>query len=132
MLDLVFASNPSLVKSSISIPGISYHDAILTDIDLKPKLNTKKRRKILKYGRANWDQIAIDCDAIFPIIQTMVSENQDTNIADLWSIFKDRLIKSIELNIPSKLSKSTPSLHWITYKLKRLLRRKERIYKQAL
>jgi len=36
ILDLVFTSNPTLVKSSVSIPGLSDHDAIVTDIDIKP------------------------------------------------------------------------------------------------
>ena len=30
-LDLVFATNPSLTKASVNIPGLSDHDAIITD-----------------------------------------------------------------------------------------------------
>ena len=54
ILDLVFTSNPTLVKSSISIPGLSDHEAIVTDIDIKPVNSQKQRRKIYKYSKANW------------------------------------------------------------------------------
>ena len=36
MLDLVFVSNPSLMKSSVSVPGISDHDIVVTDFETKP------------------------------------------------------------------------------------------------
>ena len=36
MLDLVFTNNPSTVKTSTSIPGISDHAMIVTDIDIIP------------------------------------------------------------------------------------------------
>ena len=35
LLDLVFVSNPTLVKSSVNVPGISDHDIIITDMDTK-------------------------------------------------------------------------------------------------
>lgn len=60
ILDLVFTTNPTLIKSSISIPGISDHEAILTDVDIIPKLSKKKQRKIFKYSQATWDQITKD------------------------------------------------------------------------
>lgn len=36
MLDLVFTSNPSLIKTSVSVPGISDHDIVITDMEIKP------------------------------------------------------------------------------------------------
>ena len=36
LLDLVFTTYPSLIKSSVSIPGISDHDIVVTDVDIKP------------------------------------------------------------------------------------------------
>ena len=38
LLDLVFTNNPSLVKTSTSVPGISDHAMIVTDIDILPQL----------------------------------------------------------------------------------------------
>ena len=46
LLDLVFTNTPSLVKTSISIPGISDHDIILTDFDTSPERSKSKPRKV--------------------------------------------------------------------------------------
>ena len=44
ILHLVFTTNPSLVKTSSSIPSISDHVMIVTDIDIIPHYIRKKPR----------------------------------------------------------------------------------------
>ena len=44
LLDLVFTTNPSLVKSTNNAPGVSDHDMIIDDSDTKP-FYTKQRPK---------------------------------------------------------------------------------------
>ena len=46
ILDLVFTNNPSLVKSSTSVPGISDHAMVVTDCDIKPVYNKQNPRKV--------------------------------------------------------------------------------------
>ena len=53
MLYLVFTNNPSLVKSSYSVPGISDHAMVVTDLDIHPKCVTPKPRKIYIYSNAD-------------------------------------------------------------------------------
>ena len=48
ILDLVFASNPSLVKSSVSIPGICDHHIVITDFGTKPQVSPQKPRRCYK------------------------------------------------------------------------------------
>ena len=48
LLDLVFTSNPSLIKSSVSVPGISDHDIVVTDVDIKPVYSSQKPKKVYK------------------------------------------------------------------------------------
>ena len=57
MLDLVFVSNPSLMKSSVSVPGISDHDIVVTDFETKPYYQKTPSRKCYIYGKVNWDQL---------------------------------------------------------------------------
>jgi hypothetical protein len=47
ILDLIFTTNHSLIKSSISIPGISDHDIVATDIETKPHYQKKQPKKML-------------------------------------------------------------------------------------
>jgi endonuclease/exonuclease/phosphatase family metal-dependent hydrolase len=44
LLDLAFVSNPTLVKSSVNVPGISDHEIIITDFETStsPKHNTQE------------------------------------------------------------------------------------------
>ena len=45
-LDLFFTTNPSLVKNSTVVPGISDYDMVVTDYELRPIYNRPKPRKI--------------------------------------------------------------------------------------
>ena len=53
VLDLYFTNIPSLVKSCETIPGISDHDMLVIDSDLKPTYNKPKRRKVYIYKGAD-------------------------------------------------------------------------------
>ena len=43
-LDLFFTNYPSLVNSCNVIPGISDHDVVVTDMELKPQYDKPKRK----------------------------------------------------------------------------------------
>ena len=64
LLDLVFTSNPTLVKSSTNIPGISDHDIVITDFDIKPRYQRQPKRKIYKYNKADWKSINDDMEKL--------------------------------------------------------------------
>lgn len=129
ILDLVFVTNPSLVKSSISIPGISDHSAIVTDIDIKPTYNKQQKRKIYKYAKADWDKIKEDCDTISSDVKTLIENG--SNINDVWEKFKTSIINSMDKNIPSFQTNSKSKTPWINGKIKKMLRKKQRLYSKA-
>ena len=60
LLDLVFVSNPTLVKSLVNVPGISDHDIIITDFETKVHHQSNIKRKCYIYSKANWDNIHDD------------------------------------------------------------------------
>ena len=53
LIDLVFTNKPSIVKTSSSVPGISDHSMVVTDIDIIPKHIKQKPRKIYIFSKAN-------------------------------------------------------------------------------
>ena len=57
--------------------------------------------------------------------------NTPTTIENLWSIFRDRLLTSVESYVPSKMSRSKHYLPWVNRKLQKSLKKKARMYKQA-
>ena len=129
ILDLVFTSNPTLVKSSISVPGLSDHEAIVTDIDIKPVYSQKQRRKIYKYSKANWDQLKQDCTKVAS--DTVTKANSGATVNDTWETFKNGILNSMDQNIPTRLSSLRTTLPWVNRSIKKMLRRKQRLYKQA-
>ena len=54
-LDLVITNNPSLVTACRVMPGVSDHDAVLTEINIKPLRNKQTPRKIPLYKQADWE-----------------------------------------------------------------------------
>jgi hypothetical protein len=130
ILDLVFTNNPSLVKTSSSVPGISDHAMVVTDIDIIPQKIKQKPRKIFIFSKANWDSINEDMQHLSATVVTE-AESKDSTIQSLWDTLKAGIEKSINKHVPSKMSKKLKSLPWLNNNLKRMIRRKSRLYKHA-
>ena len=128
-LDLVFTSNPSLVKSATVVPGISDHDIVVVDSDTKPHYNRQKPRKSLLFGKANWDTLRDSCKAMRSTVKQMYDHG--TNIENLWTHFKSTLLQEIETHIPSRVSKRRNSPPWLNHTLRKMIRRKTRLHRQA-
>ena len=60
VLDLFCTNKPSLVKAMSTISGISDHDAIVADCDIRPAFCKKKPRTIFLFSKANWSQMKVD------------------------------------------------------------------------
>ena len=108
LLDLIFTTNPSLIKSTANAPGISDHDIVVVDSDTKPFYAKQRPRKCFVFSRANWDQLK-------------------TDIKDISA----EIVRQFNSNIPSKLKTSKHSVPWINREVKRTLRRKARLFKKA-
>ena len=129
LLDLVFASNPSLVKSSVSIPGISDHDAIITDIMMKPCYQSQQPKKCYNYSRANWNGLRQKLHCVASELQHMSTDH--SGVQELWNYFHTEMLAAVDTFVPHKLHKQTSSLPWLNNRLRRLLRRKASLYNQA-
>ena len=128
-IDLVFTSNPSLLKSTSSIPGISDHSIVVSDFDTRPCTKKEKPRKFYKFKEANWENIQKDMEKASDEVKELYLSGENTNT--LWSHFKTSLNLSIEKNIPAGIAKSLTRLPWINRPLLRLLRRKKRYFRRA-
>ena len=129
ILDLVFTTNPSLSKSSSSIPGISDHQAVVTDFDTKPQRIQQKWRRLYLYSKAKWDDLNAEIDELSKKILKM--KNEDADVESMWKEFKTSIMSAVERCVPSKLQRPSTNLPWINRRIKRLMQRKKRLYKQA-
>ena len=58
-LDLIAVNNITLVNRSEIIPGISDHDAVFAEIDIRPQRYKQDKRRIPLYKKADWEKIAM-------------------------------------------------------------------------
>jgi hypothetical protein len=121
LLDLVFVSNPTLVKSSTNVPGISDHDIIISDMETRVYHQKSKPRKCFIYTKANWTAIHKDLSYLNNI-ETMTKEGNNVNI--LWKTFKTKLFESLEKSIPSKEIKGNKNIPWIRRNEKKMIKKK--------
>jgi hypothetical protein len=58
-LDLILVTNPSIINKVHTLPplGLSDHDVVYIEADIWLRKVRQKPRKILRYDKANWDNI---------------------------------------------------------------------------
>ena len=130
ILELFFTSNPELIQTCETIPGISDHDHMLhIRANLKIKLNPKKARKIHLFKKADWNKIRTYLKEEWDIrfYNHFPNENTDTN----WSIFKQVILDAIDLFIPSKQISAKYRPPWLTSEINKMIRKKQRCYNRA-
>ena len=129
LLDLVFTNNPHLCKSSTSVPGISDHDIVVTDFDTRPQYAREAKRKCYIFSKANWTGLK---DALGDLTElTNDNHKKGEDIDKLWTDFRDKILQEVDNHIPHKMKSKGNSTPWINKDIRRLLRKKQRLYNQA-
>ena len=126
VLDLVFTSNPTLVKTSVSVPD---HDIVVSDFDAKPQIHHQKACKYYRSGMANWKKLKDDMHNAANIIEEDKTAGKD--IDKLWTTFKNLLTTSKEANLPTFLLRPSCTLPWLTAPLRRLIKQKKSMFQRA-
>ena len=79
ILDLLFTTNPDLVRSAKVDAGMSDHRVVIAELDLKAKLNKKKPGKVYLYKKM--------CGEREQLTQCFPQFNDDSSLEDTWSAF---------------------------------------------
>lgn len=129
VFDLVFVSNPDLVKEMHTSPGMSDHDSIIADTVTKAKINNKKSRTVHVYGKANWTNLKSD---LYSLQQEFISSDpQDESLEENWVAFKSAISNAIKLHISQKQLNGQWNLPYMTGDIKFKIRTKVRRNKKA-
>ena len=129
ILDLCFTTNSSLITSTSVVPGISDHDIVVIDSVIKPQYQHFKKRKMLIYNKANWPNLKGKCKEISSNITTLYNADNDDD--SLFECFSTSLDTAIDVNIPSKYVTNRNNYPWMNNDLKKMIRVKNRLRKQA-
>ena len=129
VLDLFCTNKPGLVKANDTIPGLSDHDTVLCDMNVKPTVNKKQQRKIHLFSKADWDNIKRETTTFQ---EKYLAEEGGRTIEENWVVLKNFIDQLLDKYVPIKLTSTRYNLPWFNAKLRRMCRRKHRLYKKAM
>ena len=127
ILDLFFTTNPTLIDKTSVLPGLSDHDIITAEVNVKPKMIKQVPRNIFLYKKANWDQLKESMREFHSVLQ---SDLATADIQTLWDEFVTKLQHGIDTYIPIRKARSRDGLPWINQEIRRLMRKRDRHYKR--
>ena len=118
-----------MVKSICTIPGLSDHDIVMADCDIKGQVNKQQPRLIHLWSRADWNGIKAKAKEF---CQKFLVNIQDRSVNENYSKFKEFINMVIRDNVPSKqMRASRHNLPWITQSIRRMSRKKQRLFNKA-
>ena len=128
-LDLFITNRPSLVNRCEVIPGISDHDIVYVDSNISAKRQPPIQRKIHLWKRANMDALKENARQLSVNICNQYSVT--TPVEEMWNEISNGISNIMNTHVPSKMSSTRFSLHWVNSDVKTLKRRKQRYYNRA-
>ena len=131
-LDLLLTTPPpSPVNRVKGMPpiGKADHDIVYIEYDIKAERIQQAPRKIYLYVRADMDGLR---DHLARFNDSFLSsDHSHSSVNDMWVSFKSEVIAAIERFIPSKMTNTKYSLPWIDSSIKRLIRKRDKLYFRA-
>ena len=127
VLDLFLTTNPTLINKVNCSPGLGDHDVVSAEALLKPTLHKQKPRKVFIFSKADWPTLKAKMKLYQ---QSFLSNHYGQTVEQLWTDFTTTLDKLVQECIPAKLIRGKSSLPWITQEIKRLIRKRDSLYRK--
>ena len=109
--------------------GKADHDIVYVEYDIKAKRIKQASRKIYLYKRA--DMVGLK-DHMAQFKDAYLSEDHShISVNDMWVKFKTGFVEAVERFIPSKMTKTKYSVPWIDATIKRLVKKRHKLYLRA-
>ena len=128
ILDLFCLNKPSLLKSINVIPGISDHEVIVAECDINVSIPKCKPHKLFLWSKVNRELLKEQSRNFKDRFMTVFhSRDVETN----YKAFVDHINSIMEEHVPSKMTKSRFRTPWLTSSVKRMCRKKQRLFNRA-
>ena len=128
ILDLVFTNNESIIQNLKVIPGISDHEMVSFNINLKSKRKKIPKRTFFIRRKANVDQMKSD---MLSFCDYYMNHLKGTSVDNKWNKLEQAIKESMKANIPCKTTSSRFNLPWFNRSHRRLCRKKQKLYNNA-
>ena len=128
-IDLLFISNPRLIRNCLTIPALanSDHLGVLARLQLKSSIPIKTKARIVwRYGLADWDKA---CELIEATDWMSLLDHSDVDRS--WSNWKNAFLTIMEECIPKATLPPKRNRPWLTKKLIQAIKRRNALFKRA-
>ena len=113
------------MKSVDIKPGIADHDAVLSEVYIKPQVSKQKPRLMFVYKKADWEGLE---SHMHLFQESFLASHEGKSINLLWEDFKVALHSGIEKHVPQHTISTKPSLPWMTQEIKRIILKRDSLY----
>jgi len=127
-LDLVLTNQPRTITSVHTACGMSDHLMIGFSINCKPAKPVKIPHKVFVFKKAKAQDVK---RALNELSSSFFSQESTKSVNENWIFFRDGVHKIMNDHIPSKMSKTRHDLPWVTTRIKREMRRRDRLLNKA-
>ena len=111
-----------------SCPGVSDHDMIMFNFFVKPERLVSRARKIYLCHKADLASLK---QSINDVYSELISRRTYDCVDNLWFFSKNTLYKLIDGFVPFKYAKTNSNLRWVNARIRKEIRKKERLFKRA-
>lgn len=105
-LDLFLTNNPTLVSMVEIIPGLSDHDNVYSEVNIKPQITARKPRAVPVYRKGDWNALT---EHMFKYHESFMVDHPTKSLNRLWLDFKTALQDGIDNYVPKKTISSKDS-----------------------
>ena len=110
------------------IPGLSDHEVVLADCDIRAASARKQPRSVFKWGKADWSKIKEDLAAFR---DRFIPAYKSRSVEENYNCLMDQISLSIKSFIPTKLLKAKQSVPWFNNSIKRMCKKKQWLFSAA-
>ena len=128
ILDLFITNKPGLVKACTVIPGLSDHEVVLAHCDIRVASARKQPRSVFKWGKADRSKIKEDLAAFR---DRFIPAYESRSVEENYDCLMDQISSSMKSFIPTKLLKAKQSAPWFNNSIKRMCKKKQRLFSAA-
>ena len=120
---------PNYIDQCKVVAGFSDHEAVNFSLNTKPKISKKVRRKVYLFGKA--DMCALKAELMDFQSEFLENHPASQSVEESWNLFKNKTNELMDKHIPSKMTSTKHSNPWITQEVRRMSKKKQRLYNKA-
>ena len=128
ILDLFLTNQPNLVPRVEVTPYNGDHDAVYMELQIHPPKRRQPVRRIPLFKEDCIKPLKSAARDLSNLITNKYTPNSDTE--EIWTELKEGLHTACTDHVPHKTTKKKPGLPWMDYETKKLIRRRDRVYKR--